>query len=151
SVNPGGADTTYFFEYGINANYGQTTRETDAGAGSSATSVSAGISGLTADTTYHYRLVARNADGTGDGADRTVRTKANPKAPAIGSLAATGVGPASATLRASVNPNGAATTVHFELGTTTGYGTRTAEQSAGSGSSSTTVTAPAGNLKPNTR
>ncbi len=38
---------------------------------SSPTDVSAGISGLSAETTYHYRVVVANADGTKYGADRT--------------------------------------------------------------------------------
>jgi hypothetical protein len=147
TVDPGGADATYHFEYGTSSAYGLTTPETDAGSGTSPVSVSAGISGLTADTTYHYRLVA----GTSDGADRTFRTGANPKAPTIGSLSATGVGPTSATLRADVNPNKLATTMHFEYGTSTSYGARTAEQGVGSGSSSVLETAAIGGLKPNTR
>jgi hypothetical protein len=150
TVNPGGAATTYHFEYGTSSSYGLTTPSTDAGSGSATLSVSAGISGLTADTTYHYRLVASNADGTSDGADRTFRTTANAKPPSVSSMSATGVGPAGATLRASVNPNRLPTTVHFEYGTSTSYRTATAEQDVGAGSSSTTASAGIGGLKPNT-
>lgn len=39
----------------------------------------------------------------------------------------------SATLHGTVNPNGAATTYHFEWGTTTSYGSKSADASAGSG------------------
>jgi hypothetical protein len=151
TVSPGGQATTYHFEYGTSASYGLTTPETDAGSGSSAVSVSAAVSGLTADTTYHYRLVARNASGTNDGADRTFRTGANPKAPSVGSLTANNVGPVSANLRANVNPNRLATTVHFEYGTTTSYGSATGEQGIGSGSSSVTVQTGVGGLRPDTR
>ena len=36
--------------------------------------VSAALGGLKGATTYHYRLVANNVDGTNQGADRTFRT-----------------------------------------------------------------------------
>ena len=41
-----------------------------------------------------------------------------------------------ATLRARVNPRSLATSVRFEYGTTTSYGTATPEQAIGAGSSS---------------
>jgi len=47
----------------------------------------------------------------------------------------------SATLNGTVNPNGQATTYYFEYGTTSGYGSQTASQSAGSGSSDVGVSA----------
>jgi hypothetical protein len=151
TVNPGGAQTAYHFEYGTSSSYGLTTRDTDAGNGSSAVSVSAGISDLTADTTYHYRLVASNADGSSQGADRTFRTRANAKAPSVSSVAASGVGPAGATLRANVTPNGLATSVRFEYGTSTSYGTGTPGQDLGAGGSRIAAAATVGGLKAGTR
>ena len=61
--------------------------------------------------------------------------------PAVTTLAAAPVASASATLNGSVNPNGAATTAHFEWGTTTSYGNSTPVASAGSGSSAINVSA----------
>ena len=151
TVNPGGAQTRYHFEYGTSASYGLATSDTDAGAGSSAVSVSAALADLTADTTYHYRLVATNAEGGSPGADRTFRTAAGPRAPSVSSASATSVGPTGATLRANVTPNRLATTVRFEYGTSTSYGTSTAEQSIGAGGSRVTASAPVGGLKANTR
>jgi hypothetical protein len=150
TVNPGGVSTTYHFEYGTSSSYGLSTPDTDGGSGSGAVSVSAGISSLTADTTYHYRIVASNTDGPSQGADRTFRTTANAKPPSVSSASATGVNAVGATLRANVNPNRLATTVHFEYGTSTGYGTATAEQPAGSGTSTSTASAAVGGLKPHT-
>ena len=46
-----------------------------------------------------------------------------------------------ARLAASVDPNGRATTYHFEYGTSTSYGKRTADASAGSGQSARSVSA----------
>jgi hypothetical protein len=151
TVNPGGVSTTYHFEYGTSASYGLTTPDTDAGNGSSAVSVSAGLSSLTASTTYHYRLVASNADGNSQGADRTFRTASNASAPSVSSVSATGINATGATVRANVTPNRLPTTVRFEYGTSTSYGTSTADQAIGDGTSRITVSALVGGLKPNTR
>ena len=133
--------TTYRIEYGTSATYGLTTPEQDAGAGTDPVAVRVTLTNLTSDTTYHYRVVATNAAGVATGADRTLRTALPPRPPSISSRAATGVGPVSATLPASVNPRSLATTVRFEYGTTTSYGTATPEQPIGAGASSVIVTA----------
>jgi hypothetical protein len=72
TLNPNGLGTTYYFEYGTS--YGSTTTETDAGSGTDDVSVSADITGLNAETTYHFRLVATNSAGTTEGSDRTFTT-----------------------------------------------------------------------------
>ena len=59
TVDPNGAATTYHFEYGTTTSYGLTTADTAAGDGTPSVDVKATLSGLTSDTTYHYRLVAR--------------------------------------------------------------------------------------------
>jgi hypothetical protein len=150
TVNPGGAQTSYHFDYGTTSSYGLKTTDNDAGAGSSAVSVSAGLTGLTADTTYHYRIVASNATGSSQGADRTFRTAAGPRAPSVSSVSATGVGPMGATLRAYVTPNQLSTTVRFEYGTSTAYGANTPDQDAGAGGARVTASAAVGSLKPDT-
>ena len=78
TVNPNGQDTSYHFEYGTTTDYGQSTSSSGAGSGSSAVPVTASLSGLDPGTTYHYRLVAGNATGTTQGADRTFTTTAPP-------------------------------------------------------------------------
>ena len=58
-MNPGGAPTTYHFEYGTTELVrAHRPPDDDAGAGTAELGVSAQLSGLTAQTTYHYRLVA---------------------------------------------------------------------------------------------
>ena len=89
---------------------------------------------LTPGTTYHYRVVATNGSGTARGADGIFTTSATPVA-VTGS--ATNVTPTSATLNGTVDPNGRATTWYFEYGTSTSYGSKTADRSAGSGTSTT--------------
>jgi hypothetical protein len=77
-VNPNGARTTYFFQYGTSRIYGATTGPTDAGSGTRARAATADISGLAPNTRYHYRLVAQNAKGTTFGGDKTITTKKQP-------------------------------------------------------------------------
>jgi phosphodiesterase/alkaline phosphatase D-like protein len=74
SVNPQGQATTYYFRYGTTTSYGTQTSPQNAGAGNGAVGVNATINGLTANTTYHYQLVAQNAGGTSFGTDQTVTT-----------------------------------------------------------------------------
>jgi hypothetical protein len=76
SVNPEGAAATYRFEYGTSTAYGASVPTGDGvlDATSSREAVSAGIEGLQADTTYHYRLVASNTGGKTVGEDHTLTT-----------------------------------------------------------------------------
>jgi hypothetical protein len=62
----------------------------------------------------------------------------------------TAFGATTATLSGTVNPNGDATTWHFDFGTTTGYGTSTTSTNAGSGTANSTVTANITGLAPGT-
>ena len=81
TVSPNGLTTTYYFEYGTTTTYGLVTasRTTDADA-----SVSETAGGLSADTTYHYRLVATNSSGTGYGPDRSFQTASPAPSPNSG-------------------------------------------------------------------
>jgi hypothetical protein len=74
TVNPSGRTTTWYFEYGTTGSYGTRTAAGNAGAGTSAVSVSFTVSNLAAGTTYHYRLVAANSAGTRSGADASFTT-----------------------------------------------------------------------------
>jgi hypothetical protein len=62
----------------------------------------------------------------------------------------TAAGATTATLSGTVNPNGDATTWHFDYGKTTSYGSSTANGTAGSGTANTTVTANVTGLDPAT-
>ena len=90
------------------------------------------LKGLTTGATYHYRVVATNAAGTGRGADATFTTHS---APAVVTGAAGALGPTSATVGGTVDPNGSSTGWWVEYGTSTSYGSRTDTQSAGAGAS----------------
>jgi endonuclease I len=69
-------------------------------------------------------------------------------APSVATLAATDVTTTGATLHGTVNPNGAATTVSFEWGTTTAYGQTTAVQAVGAGTTAQAVSAALTGLAP---
>ena len=73
SINPNGANTSYYFQYGPTKAYGSQTSIADAGSGTSANNVRLAIAGLQPITVYHYRLVAVNANGVSTG--RTTRSK----------------------------------------------------------------------------
>lgn len=77
TVNPNGTDTTYYFEWGTSAAFGNKTAVTDAGAGASAASVSATISALKPGTTYDFALVATSSLGTSTGATTTFQAEAS--------------------------------------------------------------------------
>jgi hypothetical protein len=73
-VNPEGLETHYKFEYGTTTSYGSTvpTPEGYAGTAVGHDEVTQTIAGLSANTVYHYRLVATNAEGTTYGGDRVI-------------------------------------------------------------------------------
>lgn len=77
-VTPNGAQTTYRFQYGTTTLYSAATAPVVLAGGAAAVNVSAQLAGLAPNTTYHYRLVARNRNGTVEGVDRTFRTRRMP-------------------------------------------------------------------------
>ncbi len=125
SVNPDGVPVTgCHFEYGTTTAYGQSAPCVPAPgsipADSSEHPVSAVVTGLVPGVTYHYRLVAANANGANDGEDATFQTT---PPPSIEGAAAVNVTGASADLTARIDPNGTSTAYRFEWGTSTAYGT----------------------------
>jgi len=127
SVDPHGLSTTVHFQYGTTTSYGSTTAS-QTKTGNTYQSVSANISGLSASTAYHFRIVATNSAGTTYGADRTFTTLSATGPPVVNTNPATNVASSSATLNGSVDPHGLTTTIHFQYGTTTTYGSTTASQ-----------------------
>lgn len=78
-INPGGAGTTYHFEYGTTDSYDQSTPESlSIGSNDSGDPAGAHIQSLQPATVYHYRVIATNPqspDGT-PGPDQTFTTPA---------------------------------------------------------------------------
>jgi CSLREA domain-containing protein len=65
---------TVVFQYGTTPSYGSSTAIQTLPASTTPTGVTANLTGLAANTTYHYRVVATNRDGTTQGADATLTT-----------------------------------------------------------------------------
>jgi hypothetical protein len=139
SVNPGGADSTWQFQYGTSTTYGLTTPNQNITAATTTANVSAGLGALTPNTTYHYRLTATNAAGITRGADRSFKTAAPPAKPGVTTSAATSVTHDSAKLNARVDPNGSPTQFFFEYGTSNALGQATPPADAGNGTAARSV------------
>ncbi len=81
-IDPRGSATSYWFEWG-SADCAVATcasipplHEAFAGSGSTYTYVLRHLTGLSPETTYHFRVVAKNASGIAEGPDRTFTTAA---------------------------------------------------------------------------
>src|SRR5665213_2528080 len=135
SVTPGSfgpnSDTTWSFQYGIDTSYSAGSvpvRPDDAGMGTSPVAVSTILGGLAPNTTYHYRLVASNANAdppadpqVADGIDKTFTTPASePLLDQPSELTETGV-----RLNGDVNPGGHDLHYSFQYGPSTAYGEST--------------------------
>jgi NHL repeat len=169
-VNPEELDTRYYVQYGETEAYGQIAPFLPPGvslplgldAGSGSVSVVLGSSGicglpcqappgiplesLAAGASYHYRLVAYNADGTTYGAPMTLKVL---PAPQVGPASVSEVTQESATISTSVNPEGLHTLYELEAGTSTAYG-KPYPGDAGSGSAAVPLTFHLSGLEPGT-
>ena len=128
SLDPHGLTATVYFQYGTTTSYGLTTA-IQSRTGNTYQNVAANISGLSANTVYHFRIVATNSAGTRFGGDRRFTTLSATGPPVVTTNPATNVVSSSATLNGSLDPHGLTTNVHFQYGTTTSYGSTTANQS----------------------
>ena len=83
-INPNGFETTYHFEWGTSTSYGTTVPIPDADIGSGLTdvAVTTHLSGLSASTTYHWRILTMSSAGaTGATVDHTFITLQAPSSP----------------------------------------------------------------------
>jgi hypothetical protein len=148
TVNPEGLPTTYYYQYGISTEYATTTVAGQAGEGTSPIPTPTILGDLVPDTTYHYRLVAENADGTTYGQDQQFMTTSYP-APSAITEPPTGVTPNGAVLNGTIDPGGVFARYEFELGGDATYGIQVFGN-AGTGAESETVTLNLANLLPAT-
>jgi len=82
SVNPDGAETTYYFQYGLTTAYGLQTPAKSAGSGTVQRKIGEPVTGLQPGAVYHYRIVAFNEKNNATfpfqaGRDRAFTTKGN--------------------------------------------------------------------------
>jgi hypothetical protein len=146
TVNANGTSTAVTFQYGLTTAYGSTVAGVPSPVtGNSATPVLANITGLTANTLYHYRCVGAATNGN----DMTFTTTLPP--PTVVTTAATNILVNTATLNGTVNANGSSTTVSFDYGLTAAYGSNVAGvPSPVTGSSAVAVSANIAGLTPGT-
>ncbi|MEY3795432.1 MAG: hypothetical protein RLZZ120_543, partial [Actinomycetota bacterium] len=116
-VNPGFAPTTLSFEYGTDAALAAPQSapvvpgSVDGGA---ATTAVVNLSGLTASTTYYFRIIGVNESGRTVSATGSFVTLAPPVTPPTARISpVTNITAYSATLNGTVNPNNGATTLSF--------------------------------------
>jgi plastocyanin len=82
TVNPDGLATSYFFEWGTNGSFGQKTAELSVGEDHVSHAVAATLNGLTAGTTYDFRIVAKNGAGPASvGVTQSFTTPSTPVTP----------------------------------------------------------------------
>ena len=94
TVNAQGTPASYFFAYATTGSHTQTTLGTQV-AGTADTPASAQLTGLQANTTYHYTLTITSAAGSTTSPDQTFLT--SPGAPTLSPLNAPAVDPQGAT------------------------------------------------------
>jgi phosphodiesterase/alkaline phosphatase D-like protein len=125
--NGNGQDTHYYFEYGPTTGYGNKAPlppGTDAGSPTGVTHIATVIDEFNAYSTYHFRVVASNDEGSTNGNDLTFQTQPA-RVPGIQGTRASNLAPTAATLEAAINPEHWSTIYVFEYGLTTAYGQQT--------------------------
>ncbi len=124
-----GSQTEYFYEWGTNQGYGNSTPILTLPTPTGATQAPQALPGLELETLYHYRVVAINSIGTSKGDDMTFTT--HPAVTALETKPVSSVDQDSITLNAQFQGDNLDTKYFFEYGLTTAYGTNTGELDAG--------------------
>jgi hypothetical protein len=106
TVNPNGAPiTSCKFEYGPTASYGSSASCSSLPGSESVTvGVAAPVTGLSANSTYHFHIVAANSLGASNGSDQTFKTL--PNAPTTVTGETSSVTQTTATLTTTANHTG---------------------------------------------
>ncbi|MDZ7399744.1 MAG: BACON domain-containing carbohydrate-binding protein [candidate division KSB1 bacterium] len=144
TVNPNGLTTTVKFQYGTTTSYGsEITASPSSVSGTSSASVSAQLSGLLPNTTYHYRVVATNSVGTSYGEDQSFTTLASSYLT---------VSPTSITLDSSPNSQGSfSITSNVNWNASDNASWLDVSPVSGSGNGTVTITANSANISANPR
>ncbi|MEY3481103.1 MAG: hypothetical protein RIQ71_1878 [Verrucomicrobiota bacterium] len=155
---------TVTFSQGMNTNSAQTAFSTDPAstggfvwASNNTVMTYTPSSNLAGTNLYTVRIGTNATDSNGlamyapfESRFTTAAPSTNAAAPSINSVSSSGVTDTGASLAAAVTANGAATTVFYQYGTATNYGTTTASQAIGSGNSPVNVATNLSALTPGT-
>ncbi len=114
----------------------------------SATEVHASLTGLVTLKTYHYRLVATDANGTIESSDHNFSLL--PNLPRVSETSSSDETPTTATLKAAINPGLGNTVYRFQYGTSKSYESSTIISPAGSDNSDHVEIAELSGLTPST-
>jgi hypothetical protein len=149
TINPTGFATSYHFIWGEKGQPGVQGAEVGIGSGETDIAVEQKIEGLKGGTQYTFSLVAKNENGE---KSATSNLNSPPWRP-VASAQVLSLGSASATLGATINPEGFGTTYHFEWGVDEKYGNSipVPEGNVGSGQSGVEVSQTIEGLSPSTR
>ncbi len=113
TVAPNGLDSSYQVLYGTSpTSLTSTAVGGTAGISGAPETVSIPLTGLQPATTYYYRLVATNTDGVST--NTATQQLSTLVAPTLSSPAVTSITATSASLSATIDPQGSDTTYHFE-------------------------------------
>jgi phosphodiesterase/alkaline phosphatase D-like protein len=153
TVNPKGAFTSYWFEYGTTQALGNKTSNQTLGSGFSSLNAPGYITNLTKNTTYYFRLVAENQHGRVLGTLYPVNTTVGNPIPIGGvpvtkTLPASNIKRTSADIHGEVTPNKAPTQYWFEYGTTPQLGNTSVVSSTNDGNIKIIVTNSLSSLQP---
>ena len=77
-VNPNGAASTAYYQWGLTTAYGSNTPSINVGSGNNNVNVPYTLTGLSPNTTYHYQLWATNSGGSNPGGDQSFVTSPPP-------------------------------------------------------------------------
>jgi Ricin-type beta-trefoil lectin domain-like/Ricin-type beta-trefoil lectin domain len=146
---PTGAVLPSAVSFGFSSSEGGSTFECSLDASAYAACTSPKTYPTIARGAHNFRVRALDGAGNTD-ATPAERSFSVIKPPTVTTNPATSLGGSTATLNASVNPEGAATTYQFEYGTTTAYGTKVpvAAKEAGSGTTAVAVSEAIAGLTP---
>lgn len=160
-VNPSGAQTSYWYEYGTSNSLGMFSSPQLVGGGLVTLSAPSVVSGLSSGTTYFYRLAAENQYGKVYGQILSFKTLAASGTsvsvpapvfarPTVATRDANAITSSSVALNGTLNPQGSNAFFWFEYGKTFGLGSNTNSTSAGASRTNVPVTSNLVSLEPNT-
>ena len=144
TVNPKGAFTSYWYEYGKTSDLGTKTSNQTMGSGFVSIQAPAYITDLSKNTTYYFRLVAENQYGKVAGNQYVFQTtESTPapvgNAPTTKTISANNISSTTANINGEVTPNKTETQYWFEYGKTPQLGGTSAFSSAGNGTVKSSV------------